>query len=120
MPIGMARGTKAMNRIEMTFSFEVDVKKKANTYVSRCKVMDVFSQGDTEQEAIDNLADALQLFLVSCIERGTLGAVLQECNVQPIKTKRFVPLSKHKRGHIINIPIPMRASGSCHPVECQA
>ena len=46
-------------------------------YVSCCPALDVYSQGDTEEEAHSNLREAVQLFISSCYERGTLDDVLK-------------------------------------------
>ena len=39
-------------------------------------------RGDTEEEAFDNLIDALEGFIISCFERGYLEEVLQESGVK--------------------------------------
>jgi predicted RNase H-like HicB family nuclease len=53
------------------------VKKDGGVFVSCCPTLDVYSQGPTRRKAIDNLVDALRLFLVSCYERKTLDQVLK-------------------------------------------
>lgn len=45
-------------------------------YISVCPPLDVYSQGETENIALANLAEALRLFIESCFERGTLEEVL--------------------------------------------
>ncbi len=40
-------------------------------------ILDVITQGETEEKAKQNLNDALSLFLVSWFERGTLDSVLK-------------------------------------------
>ena len=62
------------------FSLTVDseVKREGDVYASHCPALDVYSQGDSEDEASANLIEALQLFLQSCYERGTLDAVMKE------------------------------------------
>lgn len=53
------------------------VKKDGGVFISCCPTLDVYSQGPTRRKAIDNLADALRLFLLSCYERKTLDQVLK-------------------------------------------
>ena len=60
-------------------SLPAAVKRDGRYFVSWCPVLDVFSQGVTEREALDNLVEALRLFLESCIERGTISQVLKDC-----------------------------------------
>ena len=42
--------------------FEVVVFREAGGYVAQCLNVDVASEGDTEQEALDNLREALELY----------------------------------------------------------
>ena len=56
----------------------VTVKKKGEWYISCCPILDVFSQGKTHDKAVSNLIEAMQLFVGSCYERGTLDQVLIE------------------------------------------
>ena len=55
-----------------------EVTREGDVYVSYCPALDLYSQGDTEEEASANLIEALQLFIQSCVERGTLDAVMKE------------------------------------------
>lgn len=57
-------------------------KKRNKGYVSTCPILDVHSQGTTQREAQKNLKEALELFFVSCFERGTLDQVLKECGIK--------------------------------------
>lgn len=61
---------------------EAEVWREGDVYVSYWPTLDVYSQGDTRQEAAANLAEAIQLFVESCIERGTLKAVLAELGIE--------------------------------------
>ena len=57
---------------------------ETGSYVSHCDPLDVCSQGDTEKEAIANLNEAVQIFLSTCYELGTLNDVLKECGLTPL------------------------------------
>ena len=57
---------------------------ETGSYVSHCDPLDVCSQGDTEKEAIANLNEAVQIFLSTCYEMGTLNDVLKECGLTPL------------------------------------
>jgi len=61
-------------------------------YVSHCYPLDVCSQGNTEEEAANNLSEAIQIFLSTCYEMGTLNEVLKECGL--------TPLSEHNEEHM--------------------
>lgn len=100
---------------EFIVKVPVKIKKKANVHISSCPVLDVYSQGNTEAEAKRNLAEALRLFLVSCLERGTLDAVLKECGFKLVKKTVHAP----KDQNYVSIPIPFNVSGGC-AVACHA
>lgn len=72
-------------RVDVTFQVSLPyvVKKRGTWFISSCPVLDVSSQGRTGKEAQENLIEALQLFLVSCYERGTLSQVLRESGFVP-------------------------------------
>ena len=93
--------------ITMTVKLPIKVIKKARWYVASCPVLDVFSQGDTEKKATDNLTEALSLFLISCLERGTLEQVLKECvfnSVSPAIKKKSLMTSRMR---YIDIPLSL-------------
>jgi len=55
----------------------VKIHKQGKWYVSSCPWLDVHSQGRTQAEAHQNLADALRFFVESCVRRKTLEEVLR-------------------------------------------
>ena len=66
-----------MQRGLFSLTVDADVWQEGDVFVSHCPALDVYSQGDTEQEAGSNLVEAIQLFVQSCYERGTLEAVMK-------------------------------------------
>jgi predicted RNase H-like HicB family nuclease len=46
----------------MKRTFAATVWKEENWYVAQCLELDVASQGETEEEALDNLREALDLY----------------------------------------------------------
>jgi hypothetical protein len=48
-------------------------------FVSHCPLLDVYSQGDTKEMALQHLSEAIELFLVTCHEMGTLHQMMGEC-----------------------------------------
>jgi predicted RNase H-like HicB family nuclease len=66
-------------RAEIDFKFPTTLVKRSKWYLACCPALDVCSQGGTEDEARANLAEALKLFIISCLKRKTLDAVIDEC-----------------------------------------
>lgn len=60
------------------------IKKKKDRYVSSCDVLDVHSQGYSEEEAKRNIIEAVRLFLTTCFEMGILNETLEECGFQRV------------------------------------
>ena len=100
-----------MKRVVFEVKLPATVKKKAAHWVSSCPVLDVFSQGSTEEEARKNLEEALRLFLLSCYERGTLEDALKECGFSLAK-KRGRPTKKDDSS-FVTVPFDLLAHGRC-------
>jgi len=109
-----------MRQIEFKVKLPVSIKKDKVGYISTCSILDVVSQGNTKKESLENIREAVGLFLLSCFKRGTLSAVLKECGFTPVRVaghKRSKPLrSPH---HWINVPLPFeinphQADRPCH------
>lgn len=93
--------------LRLEFRLPADVRKKGKIFVSQCPLLDVFSQGDTRGEALENLNEAVKLFLQSCLERGTLEQVLRESGFQSAADTASLP--RGKREHV-TVPISLIAS----------
>ena len=92
--------------ITIEFELPARIRKKGTWFISSCPLLDVFSQGQTRDEAERNLIDALASFLISCYERGVLDAVLRDSGVVSIsglKSGKPVP----RRGRTaVRVPLP--------------
>ena len=62
----------------MNLGFTVRILKEEGTFIARVPELDVSSCGDTEADARQNIADAVQGFLETAREQGTLNDILQE------------------------------------------
>jgi predicted RNase H-like HicB family nuclease len=71
-------------QLGMEFSLPAVVRRKGRWWAATCPPLDVHTQGRTEDEAKKNLVEALVEFFLSCFERGTLNAVLQESGFVPV------------------------------------
>ena len=58
-------------------------------WVVYCPEIDVYTQGDTYEEAAENIRDAVQCWFDFCIEHGTLEKVLTECGFSPVRIERM-------------------------------
>ncbi|MHB8110531.1 MAG: type II toxin-antitoxin system HicB family antitoxin [Syntrophorhabdaceae bacterium] len=105
-----------MTQVLFEFTLPATIKKKAKYWLSSCPALDLFAQGQTEEEAKTNLETTVRLFLQSCYERGTLQQALNDCGFALNHTsKRF---RTHKSLSTIKVPLYLLASGKCHS-ECR-
>ena len=81
--------------IDFRISTQVGVRYDEETkqWVSVCPVLDLYSQGDTEEQAICNIHEAVSLFLGTCYEIGTLNQVLQERGFHRAEGRRTDPFT---------------------------
>lgn len=103
---------------EMTVRFHLDVpvcvKQEGGWYIAGCFPLDVFSQGKTEAEAVNNLVEALQVFIGSCFKRGTLEQALKELGFKPSSHKG----APHDGNRIVSVPLPMLATRNVEAFAC--
>jgi len=59
------------------------IAREGEWYVARCDSLPVVTQGKSDGEAIANLIEATQMFIESCIERGTHEEVLLKYHCRP-------------------------------------
>jgi len=85
--------------IEMTV--QIKVKKEGVYFIASCPVLDVHSQGRMKKTAVENLVEALQLFMETCFERGTLDEVLKDAGLHVSKRH----YRKHQMRNSVSIPI---------------
>ncbi len=54
------------------------MKKDGDRFIISNDALDVVTQGESKEDALDNFREAVQLFIESCYRRGTLYTVLNE------------------------------------------
>lgn len=95
---------KGLLRLE--FRLPADIKKKGRIFVSRCPLLDVYSQGNTRAKSLENLREAIKLFFESCIARGTLEQVLRESGFESAADAQTLPRGKE----YVDVPLSLIAS----------
>ena len=92
--------------ISIEFELPARIRKKGAWFISSCPLLDVFSQGQTREEAERNLVDALASFLTSCYERGMLDAVLRESGVVPASGLKSRKPAARNGDMAVRVPLP--------------
>ena len=92
------------DRIRFELSVPVATRPDSVGYIACCPPLDVYSQGPTEDVAVRNLVEALELFLASCYRRGQLDRVLKDCGFE-LDQNPESPLPDTQR--MVRIPVPL-------------
>jgi len=104
----MKKGIKVL----MELSLPAKLTKREKGLLASCPALDVRFQGETEEKALNNLAEALTAFLVSCFEADTLETVLKESGFRAVS--RSVPAEEARRTGLkmIKVPLPFMVDAS--------
>jgi predicted RNase H-like HicB family nuclease len=86
-----------------TVSFPIEVKKESRYYLASCPTLDMWAHGKTQDSAVKNLKDTLQLFLTYCFNHGTLELVLKGCGFTALKK----PLCQDSACKIDEMEVPL-------------
>ena len=94
------------DRIRFELSVPVATRHDSVGYIASCPALDVYSQGPTQDVAVRNLVEALELFLASCYRRGQLDRVLKDCGLE-LDQNPELPTADMQR--MVHIPVPLVA-----------
>lgn len=97
----------------LQFNFFGMVKREGGWYVAHCPPLDITTQGRTEAEAKQNLIEASELFLISCIERGSLDQALRELGFKEVQAK-IQNRPQHAFSMQIPVPLLFEKHALCH------
>jgi predicted RNase H-like HicB family nuclease len=68
-----------LDTVEFSLNLACTVKREDDDiWVAGCPALDVYSQGDTQEDAKRSLEEAISLWAEDCHERGTLDQALRE------------------------------------------
>lgn len=82
--------------VQISLDLICTVKKDgAKRWVAHCPALDVASQGKTREDAKRCLEEAIELWVESCLERGTLEAALREVGFERVHADSLRPGAQH-------------------------
>lgn len=91
--------------VQFKLDMSVTVHKEGEWLVAISPGFDVASQGKTESEALRNLVEAVQAFVVTCFEMGTLNQVLLDAGFHPVVAKPNKKATTSER--MVEVPLPL-------------
>ena len=112
--------TQTPNAISIFLQVYVSIREERGVYYIGSNAFDVYSQGNTEDEAKSNFIEAIQLFIESCLDRGVLTDALTELGFQTEKERAvLMPDESEAQGLLmLNVPLPLLVAD--HVKQAQA
>jgi predicted RNase H-like HicB family nuclease len=77
--------------VELRVKLQARTRQKGAVWLAWCPPLDVMTQAETEQRAIDSLRDAVELWFESCISRNVLDEALVEAGFNRLQPGDVVP-----------------------------
>lgn len=71
-------------QLEVKYRGYLKLSDATGLYVSFCPMLDIMSQGRTQEEARASLDDAVRLFVTHCFRRGILEQALKRRGLEPV------------------------------------
>lgn len=105
-PARVARHDSAMSavqQIQFTVRMPVTILEEGAVVIAHAPGIDVASHGATRPAAMAALVEAMQLWFMSCYERGQLDAALKDCGFTPSHEP------EHTSGEMIDVHLPLAA-----------
>ena len=89
----------------MEIQFTTQIFKEGRTFVAHTRELDLSSCGGTQQRAVQNLKEAVRLFLEEAEKMGSLEQILDEAGYLKRKSKlqgpRFITTQR------LSLPLPL-------------
>lgn len=92
--------------IEFQMCLPVTFERDGEWVLAKCETLDVVSQGRSDDEARANIIEALQLFVETCFEMGTLDEVLQRSGFSPQPSGQM----HREQGDYVHVPFSLIAA----------
>jgi predicted RNase H-like HicB family nuclease len=89
----------------MEIQFTTQIFKEGRTFVAHTRELDLSSCGGTQQKALQNLKEAVGLFLDEAEKMGTLQQILEEAGYLKRKSKLQGP--KFIATQRVSMPLPL-------------
>ena len=79
------------NEVKVSVNLQVALRLDGDAWVGYCPSLDMASQGDTEEEALNAVKEAVELWFESCLERGVLAQALEESGFKRVIHSAVLP-----------------------------
>lgn len=107
------------SEIKFTLTVPIEIRQESGWYYSACRAFGVHSQGLSQEEAKEHIIEAVQLFIETCYEQGTLEKVLKECGFHPVSVSGTTPSRKLlPTEFMVDVPLPLMVANHAQTQAC--
>ena len=103
-----------MPTMTINLTLPVDITKEGDVFVAICPTLNVASQGCTTEEALLNIKEAIDLFITTCMEMGTISQVLRECGFTKVDEKQNISQCCSRQIDVVLPYIAKPKTSECH------
>lgn len=72
-----------LNSVDLNINLQALLRFEIDAWVAWCPSLDISSQAETQELALQSLQEAVELWFESCLERGVLREALKEAGFVP-------------------------------------
>ncbi len=96
-----------MSTITINIEFPVLIEEKEGYFSASCGSLDIYAEGSTHNEAKNHILEALEVFVSTCVEMGTLEQVLRDSGYRTVHEVRAAPDLNEE---LVNVPLSLLAA----------
>jgi len=97
-----------MAPITVKIEFSVVVEEKEGYFLASCDSLDVYAEGATHDDAKDHIGEALDVFVTTCIEMGSLERVLSDAGYK--KAVHEDTVRPNLKEELVSVPFSLLAA----------
>ena len=90
--------------IDLKVRLEAKVNQDGDAWIACCPPLDLYTQSDTKDSAMEHLQEAVLAWFESCMERGVLTAALEEVGFQRIQSRNNIQVG----ASVVHVASPSR------------
>lgn len=90
--------------VDLKVKLEARLTQDGDDWIACCPSLDLYTQSDSKEAAMDSLREAVSAWFESCLERGVLAVALAEVGFRCAKAGESIPVS----ASIVQVAPPSR------------
>ena len=88
--------------VNLAIKLEATIKQDGDSWIACCTPLDLLTQSDSKESALELLSEAVSLWFESCMERNVLKEALEEAGFTRCSTGQSIPRHANRVDFIEN------------------